>query len=143
MPPLTPSGYENAYDSGADEFGHRMEDLLCQIMSNELEIPQVDRDVVGQQLNHFAFARATSEEDGQGVDILFYNSQTNRWIPVDFTVSNNPIDLRAKEEKISRLGGVVLKVPARTLALAARGAERDIKTVAGEIATTFGIHAEK
>lgn len=143
MPPLTRSGYEDAYNGGADEFGHRMEDLLCQVMSDELEIPQVDRDVVGQKLDHFAFARATPDEDGQGVDILFYNFQSDRWVPMNFTVSNNPVDRREKERKLAALGGVVLKVPARTLELAARGAVSDIRKVAKEIADTFGIHSEK
>lgn len=138
-PSLTRSGYSEAYDSESDKFGHRMQELLCQIMTEQLEIPEVGRSVVGQELSHFAFAKATEEEDGNGIDFLFYNPQSKTWIKMDFTVSNNHVDLKAKEEKISAIGGVVLKIPAHTLELAAQGAERDIKAVAREITNTFGI----
>ena len=142
---LTLSGYEGpVYRSEADEAGHESQKLLCKVMANKLEIPEVDRGAVGQELKHFAFAEATEEEeDGKGIDFWFYNAQSERWVPMDFTTSNNHVDLREKEERMKKLGGVVLKIPARTLKLAARGAERDIKAVAREIATTFGIRSEK
>lgn len=120
-----------------------MEELFGQIMIEKLEIPQVGRDVVGQELSHFAFARATEEEDGRGKDLWFYNAQSKKWIPADFTTSNNHVDLKEKERRVSKFGGVVLKIPAHTLDLASRGAEKDIRDVANAVASTFGIRSER
>ena len=135
-------GYDKAYSSEADETGHESQELLCRIMAEKLEIPQVERSAVGQELGHFAFARATEEEDGKGKDFWFYNAQSRKWVPMDFTTSNNRVDLREKEKRMEKSGGAVLKITKHTLELASMGAERDLKNIAREIADTFGIRKE-
>lgn len=114
--------------SSEKTFGQEMEDKFVTALG-KLGIPEVPRalkDNDTREKKGFAIARATEDEDTDGIDFWFYVPKYKTWYPIDLTTTNNMDKLQGKRKK-ERITGTY----------ASQGAELYLEKISVALASLF------
>ena len=126
---------EEAVAGHRTEYGHKAEENFENVLERlgveplEENLSQEDADKMVAE-SRVAARRTSEEEDSEeGIDFYIFNPLTGRIFPVDISVSNDIKVQQKKSEKERKEGIRFLPLSARTLELASRGGDRDLKEI--------------
>src|SRR3970040_1434624 len=122
------SGWRSEYGHKAEEnFETTLGKLGVEPLKGEPEPARAEKMIAEGRI---AAMRSSPKEDFEkGIDFKIFNPLTGRLVPVDISVSKDPTVHTKKREREKTEGIRFLPLSARTLELAARGGERDLREI--------------
>lgn len=122
------SGWRSEYGHKAEEsFETVLEKLGIEPLKEKPDPAKAEKLVAEGRI---AMMRSSPKEDfEEGIDFHLFNPLTGKLVPVDISVSKDPVVHAKKRDREKTEGILFLPLSARTLELATRGGERDLKEI--------------
>ena len=118
------------------EYGHEIEEKFEDVLVDKLGVESLKEEPSQEKADEMAakgqiaVMRASAKEDfEEGIDFKFFNPLTGKMVPVDVSVSKDPVVHAEKRNREIETGVRFLPLSARTVDLAARGSERDLQDI--------------
>ncbi len=122
-----------------NNFGQQMETKFLTAMG-KLGVPEVPNDFRKNDPRKDktpAIARATPEEDADGIDFWLYIPRRDTWYPIDLTTNNNPDKINIKKDRERKLGIKILKLYPKTIENASLGGEVYLGRISQAVLSLF------
>jgi hypothetical protein len=127
---------EEVLSGWRSEYGHKAEENFEAVLVGKLGVEPLKEEPSEAKAGELAkkgkiaVMRASPKEDFEkGIDFHLFNPLTGKTVSVDISVSKDPTVHMKKREREKTEGVRFLPLSARTLELAARGGERDLREI--------------
>lgn len=127
---------EEVYSGWRSEYGHKIEEKVETVLVEKLGVGPLKEEPNQEKADELvakgqiAIMRASAKEDfEEGIDFQIFNPLTGKLVPVDISVSKDPKVHAEKRNREINEGIRFLPLSAKTVELAARGGERDLKEI--------------
>ena len=127
---------EEVLSGWRSEYGHKIEEKFEDVLVDKLGVESLKEEPDQEKADEMAtkgqiaVMRASAKEDfEEGIDFKLFNPLTAKMVPVDISVSKDPVVHAEKRNREIKTGVRFLPLSAKTVELASRGSERDLEEI--------------